>query len=141
MSEVAQENFLDRAYPRMLRISTVLAVAGAVATLALCDRAAALGFVLGSAAGILNFIWLHRAVDALINRMLRGDAGGSRFRMTIGFLGRYGVVALVAYAIFKSSAHAFGGFLAALPLPVLAAMCEAAYEAVLNTKDPNSANT
>jgi len=135
------EAFLDRAYPRMLRVSIVLAVAGALTAAALFGTAAGAGFVVGSAVGILNFIWLHRAVEALIHRMLQQPAVSSRLRMALAYVGRYGLVAIIAYAIFKSSTRAFGAFLAALPLPVLAAMCEAAYEALANVKDPDSANT
>jgi len=135
------EAFLDRAYPRMLRVSLVLAVAGSIGAAALFGAAAGAGFAAGSAVTILNFIWLHHAVEALINRMLRQPAMNSRLRMTLAYLGRYALVVLIAYVIFKSSTRAFGAFLAALPLPVLAAMCEAAYEALANVKDPDSANT
>jgi ATP synthase I chain len=135
------DEFLDGAYPRMLHISFALAVAGLTIVVLLFGMTAAAGFAIGAAVTIFNFVWLHRAVEALIQRMLRGGKGDSRFRMTLGFLGRYGLVALIAYAIFKSSGHAFAAFLAALPLPILAAMCEAVYEAVLNVKDTDSANT
>lgn len=137
----ATQGFLDRAYPRMIRISIVLAGIGAVAAFAVWGTAATIGFALGSIAAILNFVWLHRAAEALIGRMLSDRNTRSRFRITLGFLGRYTLVGLIAYAIFKSSAQAFGAFLAALPLPIIAAMCEAAYEAFLNVKDPDSANT
>lgn len=133
--------FLDRAYPRMLRICFVLAGIGAVAAFAVWGAAATVGFALGSIVAVLNFVWLHHAAQALIGRMLNERNTASRFRMTLGFLGRYTLVGLIAYAIFKSSAQAFGAFLAALPLPIVAAMCEAAYEAFLNVKDPDSANT
>ena len=135
------EAFLDRAYPRMLRVSLVLAVAGAIGAAALFGAAAGAGFAVGSAVSILNFIWLHRAVEALIHRMLQQPAMNSRLRVALAYLSRYGLVVIIAYAIFKSSTRAFGAFLAALPLPVLAAMCEAAYEALANVKDPDSANT
>ena len=44
------------------------------------------------------------------------------------FLIRYGLVAVVAYAIFKGSALAFRGFLWGLCLPVVAMMVEAGVE-------------
>ena len=139
----ATEAFLDRAYPRMVRISIALAFLGTLLALALAmfRPPAAVGFALGSVVAIMNFVWLHRAAQAVIGRMLSEKNTGSRFRITMGFLGRYTLVGLIAYAIFKSSAQAFGAFLAALPLPIVAAMCEAAYEAFLNVKDLDSANT
>jgi hypothetical protein len=138
---LASDAFLDRAYPRIIRISLVLAVAGTIAVLVVVNAAASAGFAAGAAATILNFVWLHRAVKGLIDQMVTERGASSRFRMTLSFLGRYALVAIIAYAIFKSSAHAFVAFLAALPLPILAAMCEAIYEAVVNTKDPDSTNS
>lgn len=135
------EAFLDRAYPRMLRISIALGGLGTLLALVAFGRWATVGFALGSVVAILNFVWLYRAAQALIGRMLGDRNKGSRFRILLGFLGRYTLVGLIAYAIFKGSAQAFGAFLAALPLPIVAAMCEAAYEAFLNVKDPDSANT
>lgn len=138
----ATDAFLDRAYPRMVRISIILGVVGTVVALVMFQVAASVGFALGSAVTILNFVWLHRAAEALIGRMLSdGKTAGSRFRITLGFVGRYTLVGLIAYAIFESSAYAFYGFLMALPLPIVAAMCEAAYEAFSSVKDPDSANS
>src|SRR5215468_6025355 len=137
----AREAFLDRAYTRIIRISVALGAAGAIAGLAAYNAAVAAGFLLGSVAAILNFVWLHHAVTTLVDRMLNQGQSGSRARITLSFLGRYALVALFAYAIFKSSTQAFGAFLIALPLPILAAMCEAAYEAFANVKDPDSTDT
>jgi hypothetical protein len=137
----ATEVFLDRAYARMVRISVVLGLMGTLVALMAFRFPAAVGFALGSVVTILNFVWLHRAAKALVGRMLSERGAGSRFQIVLGFVGRYTLVALIAYAIFKGSAQAFGAFLAALPLPIVAVMCEAAYEAFLNVKDPDSANT
>ena len=125
----------------MLLISGALAGIGTIAALLFFGVAPGAGFALGSAATIVNFMWLHRAVEALVERMLRSGKRISRLRIVLGFLGRYGLVAILAYAIFKSSARAFAAFLTALPLPILAAMCEAIYEALLNIKDADSANS
>ena len=132
---------LDRAYARILRISVVLAVAGIIAGAVIFNPVVAAGFALGALATILNFVWLHRVVEALVDRMLSPGGGSSRARMTLSFLGRYALVALIAYAIFKGSSQAFRAFLIALPLPILAAMCEGAYEAFLNIKDSGSSGT
>jgi ATP synthase I chain len=137
----ASEAFLDRAYLRIIRISAVLALAGSTVALAMFNAAAAAGFAVGSVAAILNLVWLHGAVAALVSRMLDHGEPASRLRITLSFLGRYALVALVAYAIFRGSAQAFSAFLIALPLPILAAMCEGAYEAFLNIKDSGSTDT
>jgi ATP synthase I chain len=133
--------FLDRAYSRILCISAVLALVGTIVAFAIFNAAVAAGFALGSVAAILNFVWLHRAVAALVSRMLDHGEPASRLRITLSFLGRYALVALIAYAIFRGSAQAFSAFLIALPLPILAAMCEGAYEAFVNAKDPDSTDT
>jgi hypothetical protein len=138
----ATDAFLDRAYPRMVRIAVLLGLVGTIVAFVGFPVAASVGFAVGSAVTILNFVWLHQAAEALIGRMLsHSKTAGSRFRITLGFVGRYTLVGLIAYAIFQSSAYAFYGFLVALPLPIVAAMCEAAYEAFSNVKDPDSANT
>lgn len=134
----ASEAFLNRAYSRIIRISTILAVAGCVIALVTFGAAAAAGFAAGAAASILNFVWLHQGVAALVDRMLSQGEAGARSRVVLSFLLRYALVALIAYVIFKSSTHAFSAFLIALPLPILAAMCEAAYEALLSVKDAGS---
>jgi ATP synthase I subunit len=137
----ARDAFLDGAFSRILRISFVLAVAGTIAGWAIFDATVSAGFALGSAAAMLNLVWLHGAVAALVSRMLDHGEPASRLRITLSFLGRYALVALVAYAIFRGSAQAFSAFLIALPLPILAAMCEGAYEAFLNIKDSGSTDT
>ncbi|MCI0349023.1 MAG: ATP synthase subunit I [Acidobacteriales bacterium] len=134
----ASEAFLNRAYPRIIRISTILGVMGSVIALAAYGVAAAAGFVAGAAASVLNFVWLHRGVAVLVDRMLSQGEAGARSRVLLSLFLRYALVALIAYVIFKSSARAMGAFLIALPLPILAAMCEAAYEAFVNVKDPGS---
>ncbi|HYK50214.1 MAG TPA: hypothetical protein VEU94_10860, partial [Terriglobales bacterium] len=49
--------------------------------------------------------------------------------IVLRFLVRYGLVGIVAYAIFEGSAVAFRGFLWGLCLPVAAMMAEAGVEA------------
>src|SRR5262249_21628203 len=125
----ASEAFLDRAYSRIVRISAVLGLTGVIAGFIAFHASVAAGFALGAVAAILNLVWLHRAVESLVDRMLSQAQPAPRARIMLSFFGRYALVALIAYAIFKSSTPAFGAFLIALPLPILAAMCEAAYEA------------
>jgi len=51
--------------------------------------------------------------------------------MVARFVLRYLLVALIAYAIFKSSLGVFRGFLFGVCTPVAAMMMEAAYEAYM----------
>ena len=63
--------------------------------------------------------------DRIVNQQSQEKGG----RIVLRFLVRYALVGAAAYAIFKSSALAFRGFLWGLCLPVAAMMIEAAWEA------------
>src|SRR4051794_13063493 len=90
----------------------------------------ALGFVIGCAAAYLNFAWLKRAVDGMVERIAAGKHAPSGAGLMARFFGRYVVVALLAYVIFRGSSHALYGFCTGLFVPIAAAMCEGFYEAV-----------
>jgi len=68
-------------------------------------------------------------VEALSDRIVNRASQEKGRVIVFRFLVRYGLVALVAYAIFKGSALAFRGFLWGLCLPVVAMMIEAGVEA------------
>ena len=52
-------------------------------------------------------------------------------------VGRIGLIVLVAYGIFECSVRGLMGFLAGLAMPVIAMMCEAAYEFVVSIRRPS----
>jgi len=77
----------------------------------------------------VNFRSLARGVEGMADRIVNQHSRERGSRIVLRFVVRYGLVACVAYAIFKSSAGAFRGFLWGLCLPVAAMMAEAGFEA------------
>jgi len=90
-------------------------------------RALALSFVIGGAISIVNFYWLKRVLNGMMEAVAvqgkRRSAGG----MVLRFLLRYVLIGVAVYAIFKSSAMSLYGLCAGLSLPVGAVLIEAAY--------------
>jgi ATP synthase I chain len=124
------EEFYSGAYRRISRVIVVLGLL-AFPVLAWRFRAGfAFGFLAGCAAAYLNFAWLKRAVDGIVEKIASGKRAPSGAGLMIRFFGRYIVVALLAYVIFRGSSHALYGFCAGLFVPIAAAMCEGMYEAV-----------
>jgi len=91
--------------------------------------AGAIGVAAGSAISYINFRTLVSGVEALGDRIVNRQSKERGWAILLRFLVRYGLVGIVAYAIFKSSALAFFGFLWGLCLPVAAMMVEAGVEA------------
>ncbi len=134
---VPDDPFLSGAYRRILRTSIVLSVvASIVATI--MNRQAGIGVAVGSLIACLNFVWLHQGADLLIRRMLPGFESPSRFWIIQSFPVRYFVVIAAAYVILKSYPGMRVGFIVGLVLPILAMMCEGAYEAFFSTKKSQS---
>lgn len=125
---VPDDPFLSGAYRRVLRTSIVLSVAASIAA-AVMNRQAGIGVAVGSLISCLNFVWLHQGVDVLVRRMLPATEKPSRFWVLQSFPVRYFAVIAVAYVILKGYQGMRVGFIVGLALPVLAMMCEAAYEA------------
>jgi hypothetical protein len=91
--------------------------------------AGAVGVAAGSAISYINFLTLISGVEALGDRIVNRQSKERGWAIVLRFLVRYGLVGIAAYAIFKSSAMAFRGFLWGLCLPVAALMVEAGVEA------------
>jgi ATP synthase I chain len=125
---VPDDPFLSGAYRRILRTSIVLSVTASIAA-AVMNRQTGLGIAVGSSIACLNFVWLHQGVDVLVRRMLPVPGRPSRFWVLQSFPVRYFVVIAAAYVILKSYPGMRVGFIVGLALPVLAMMCEAAFEA------------
>jgi hypothetical protein len=89
----------------------------------------AAGFAAGVAVSYINFLALARGVEGLADRIVNQHSQEKGRSIVLRFLLRYGLVAVVAYAIFKGSALAFRGFLWGLCVPVAAMMIEAGFEA------------
>jgi hypothetical protein len=121
--------FNDRALARMFKTMLVVSVLLLVPAFWKYKSAGAIGFAAGAAVSCINFRALQRSVEALADRIVNRQSREKGGRIVWRFLLRYALVGAVAYAIFRSSASAFRGFLWGLCLPVAAMMIEAAFEA------------
>jgi ATP synthase I chain len=137
-SAAQSDVFLSGAYGRMRRITIVLALAGTMIAAIFFGWRNGLGLAAGAVVGYFNFVWLHRAARMMIERMMpSAETAPSRFRVLLGFAGRYAFVVVAAYVILKSWPEVLVAFLVALFFPIVAAMCEGVYEAVAGGKmDP-----
>ena len=134
-----QEKFLDQAYFRILRATILLETVVVVVAAIWLGWKAAAGAGLGGVVAYINLRWLHRGAEQMTQRMLAAPGTPARFRFSLAFFGRYLFVIAVGYVIFKSSAQALYGFLAALLVPVGAMMAEAAYQALAGGKTSSDA--
>jgi hypothetical protein len=122
------EIFYDRAIWRMQR---TIAVCGIVIIAGLALRfglTVALGATLGVALAWHNFRWLTQAVNALGERITTGQSRERGGVIVFRFTARILLIALGSYAIFKYSQRGLYGYLIGLCVPVIALLCEAAYE-------------
>jgi hypothetical protein len=123
------DSFYARAIPRMLRTMLVVGVLLLIPIYWLYGWVGAVGVAAGAAVSYINFRTLIRGVEALGDRIVNRQSKERGWTIVLRFLVRYGLVGIVAYAIFKGSAVAFRGFLWGLCLPVAAMMAEAGVEA------------
>jgi hypothetical protein len=130
------ESFYARAIPRMLRTMLVVSVLLLFPVFWFYGWAGAIGVAAGSAVSYINFHALASGVEALADRVVNRHSQEKGRVIVLRFLVRYGLVGIVAYAIFKSSALAFRGFLWGLCLPVAAMMIEAGLEAYVAFHEP-----
>ena len=96
----------------------------------------ALGFVLGAAVSYLNFRTLTLGVEGLTDRIVNRNSREKGGSIVFRFVLRYGLVGVVAYAIFKGSSLAFRGFLWGLCVPAAALMLEAVWEGYVAFRRP-----
>ena len=125
------EVFYSGAIARIGRLILWLGLPWTVAAFLWMGWKGAVGAAAGTLAGYESFVSLARAVGGLADRIIPQSGTGSREsgkRIVVRFVGRYALVAAVAYVIFTVSRVALYGFIAGLCLPVLAMMCEAGYE-------------
>ena len=126
------DSFLGRAYPRIVKLSLVLAAISSAVALVLAGWRGSLALVFGAAIGVLNLVWLHRGADLMVQRML-GAKGNvpSKLRMMLFFPLRYILVIAAVYAILKGYPGVLVSFIVGLGLPVMALIGESIYEAVV----------
>jgi hypothetical protein len=123
------EAFYTRVIPRMLRVMLIAAAALLWPAWLVYGWKGMVGFVAGGAVSYINFHMLVRGVEGLADRVVNRRSREKGRVIVLRFLLRYGLVAVIAYAIFKGSSLAFRGFLWGLCLPVVAMMIEAGAEA------------
>jgi len=139
-SPAQTEAFLSGAYRRIRRITVGLGCAGTLISAVFFGWRNGLGALAGAAVGYVNFLWLHRASEMMIERMMPSQNAPSRFRVLLGFVARYAFVVIAAYAILRGWPEVLVAFLVALFFPIVAAMCEGVYEAFASGKTDPPAN-
>ena len=137
----AMEERLSGAYRRILRVAIVLSVAGTLVAALLFTWQSGLGLAIGSLLAYINFVWLHRGTERLVERIIAsnrptavGETKPRKVRFAFPFPLRYALLIAVAYVILKSYPRLLIGFIVGLILPILAAMGEGIYEALVISK-------
>ena len=132
------EERLSGAYRRILRVAIALSVAGTLAAALLFTWQSGLGLAIGSLLAYINFVWLHRGTERLVERIIAsnrttavGETKPRKARFAFPFPLRYALLIAVAYVILKSYPRLLIGFIVGLILPILAAMGEGLYEALV----------
>jgi hypothetical protein len=135
------EQRLSGAYRRILRVAIALSVAGTLAAALFFTWQSGLGLAIGSLLAYINFVWLHRGTERLVERILASNKTTTndtskprKVRFAFPFPLRYALLIGVAYVILKSYPRLLIGFIVGLILPILAAMGEGIYEAVVISK-------
>ena len=135
------EQRLSSAYSRILRLAIALSVVGTLSAALFFSWQSGLGLAIGSLLAYINFVWLHRGTESLVERIVASNqtavAGKSKRRkisFAFPFPLRYGLLIAVTYVILKSYPRLLIGFIVGLILPILAAMGEGIYEAVVISK-------
>lgn len=126
--ETESERFYSAAYSRIVRFSIILLPCLTAIFWFALDHGFALGWLAGGIVAIFNFLSLKKLVIAFADRVVASGGTQRSSGLVLRFLLRYGLVAAVAYGIFRSSAVSAYGLLAGLTLPALAIMIEAGYE-------------
>jgi hypothetical protein len=118
----------ERIIPRVLRNMRVVSVLLLGPAFWFCGWVGSIGFAFGAVVSYVNFRSLTRGVEGLADRIVNRNSREKGRLVILRFVVRYGLVGVVAYAIFISSSLAFRGFLWGLCVPVGALMAEAVWE-------------
>jgi small-conductance mechanosensitive channel len=119
--------FSANTFRRIFLTMIVLLVAGAPVLWTRYGGGMALSFIIGGGISLVNFYWLKRTLAALVEAVAVAGEKRSSAGIVLRFVLRYLLIAVAAYAIFKSSAMSLLGLCAGLSLPVGAVLIEAAY--------------
>ncbi len=122
------EHFYSGALDRIRRSMIVLAPLLTAAAGWRFGLRPAAGLALGCFIAYVNFYWLKRVISGFADRATGAATVQSSQGIVSRFLFRYVLMAAGAYVILTVSPASLNGLLAGLFLPVLAIVCEAAYE-------------
>ena len=111
---------LARAEARLPRWMLAVAIVAVLATGATKGLPFALGLSLGSALAILNYFWLHQAVEALMHSGQARVPRGVLAKVIV----RYPAAILVLYFLYKSGWFSFSAILTGLFVPVAGILIE-----------------
>jgi hypothetical protein len=121
------EAFSAKTLRRIFLTMIILLIAGTPVLWATYGIGTALSFAIGGGVSLVNFYWLQRTLAGLVKAVAVRGRKQSSAGIVLRFVLRYVLIAVVAYAIFKSSAMSMYGLCAGLSLPVGAILIEAAY--------------
>jgi hypothetical protein len=122
-AEAFSRNTLRRLFLNMI----ILLAAAAPVLWAKYGAGMGLSLLIGGGISMINFYWLQRTLAALADAVAVRGQKRSSAGVVLRFLLRYLLIAVAAYAIFKSSAMSMVGLCAGLSLPVGAILIEAGY--------------
>ena len=118
---------LERAVGRILRLTLILTVGGAVVYLGIAGWRGGCGFLLGGLVSWLNFHWLKKTVYAL-GEAAAGKPPRARLAVLLGL--RYLLLGLGEYAILKFSEISLTAALVGLFVPTAAVILEILIELI-----------
>ncbi len=122
--ETIQTSDLARGETRLPRWMLGLGLAGALFALLTGHGEVSAGFALGASLAILNYFWLHQAIEAVLG------AGSGRVskKVIVQFVVRYPLVFAVLYVLYRTGWLPFPAILAGLFVPVAGVLIEAVYQ-------------
>src|SRR5579859_2417496 len=123
-ADPAMEERLSGAYSRILRVAIALSVAGTLAAALLFTWQSGLGLAIGALVAYINFVWLHRGTERLVERIIASNQTTAasakskprKVRFAFPFPLRYALLISV-YVILKSYPRLLIGFIVGLILP------------------------
>lgn len=124
----SDEQFFAAAYKRIIWLLIILLPCLTILLWLFFNHRFAVGFVVGGAIAIVNFLSLKKLVIAFADRVITSSGKERSSGLVSRFLLRYGIVAVAGYAIFRSSAMSAYGLLVGLGIPAVGIMIEAGYE-------------
>jgi len=122
-----EQLFIGRALARIRFLMRLLSGAGALVTALYGGWRWTLGYMLGAAAGYLNFRWLKKLVDSL-GEAARGKPPRARVAVFLGL--RYLLLGAGGYAILNFSALSLAAAAVGLFVPVAAVLLEILFELI-----------